>query len=48
VVLGSDRGLGWWPAVLAAFDNLLVLGLGAFASLGFTDGRTILYWWWRC
>ena len=38
-------GLGWWLAVFAAFDNLLVLGLGAFAPLGFTDGSTILYWW---
>ncbi len=40
-------GLGWWLAVFAAFDNLLVLGLGAFAPLGFTDGSTILYWWKR-
>ena len=30
--------------LLAAF-NLLVLGLGAFAPLGFTDGSTILTWW---
>ena len=42
-----DGGLGWWLAVFAAFDNLLVLGLGAFAPLGFTDGSTILYWWGR-
>jgi hypothetical protein len=45
-VIGPNR-LGWWLAVFAAFDNLLVLGLGAFAPLGFTDGSTILYWWRR-
>ena len=35
---------GTWLALLAAGDNLLVLGLAAFLPLGFTDGSTILPW----
>ncbi len=34
-----------WLSAFAAFDNLLVLGLGAFLPLGFTDGSTLLKWW---
>lgn len=30
---------------LAALDNLLFFGLGAFLPLGFTDGSTLLHWW---
>ena len=44
-LVGPDAGLFWWLAVLAAADNLLLLGVGAFAPLGFTDGSTILHWW---
>ncbi len=38
----------YWVGLLLFFfalDNLLVLGLGAFLPLGFTDGSTILTWW---
>lgn len=45
LLLGQAAGLLWWLALLAAADNLLVLGLGAFLPLGFTDGSTILRWW---
>ena len=34
-----------WLAAFVALDNLVVLGLGAFLPLGFTDGSTILTWW---
>ena len=47
LLLGQPVGLVWWLAVLAAGDNLLLLGLGAFLPLGFTDGSTILRWWRR-
>ncbi len=40
----SSGAIGWILAFIA-FDNLLVLGLGAFLPLGFTDGSTILTWW---
>lgn len=32
----------WWLALFFCLDNLLVLGLGAFLPLGFTDGSTLL------
>jgi len=38
-------GLIGWLCAFVAFDNLLVLGLGAFLPLGFTDGSTLLKWW---
>jgi Zn-dependent protease len=34
----------WWLFLFFAADNLLVLSLGAFLPLGFTDGSTILRW----
>ncbi|MBK8049077.1 MAG: hypothetical protein IPK16_19375 [Anaerolineales bacterium] len=46
-LIGQSAGLAWWLAIFAAFDNLVVLGLGAFLPLGFTDGSTILHWWRR-
>jgi hypothetical protein len=46
-LLGPEGGLAWFLALVAAADNLLVLGLGAFLPLGFTDGSTILQWWRR-
>jgi hypothetical protein len=38
-------GVIGWIIAFVAFDNLVVLGLGAFLPLGFTDGSTILTWW---
>ena len=38
-------GLIGWVCAFLAVDNLLVLGLGAFMPLGFTDGSTLLMWW---
>ena len=38
-------GVSWWVALFFFLDNLLVLTLGAFVPLGFTDGSTLLYWW---
>jgi hypothetical protein len=38
-------GVYWWVALFFFLDNLLVLTLGAFVPLGFTDGSTLLYWW---
>ena len=31
--------------IILMLDNLLVLGIGAFLPLGFTDGSTLLAWW---
>jgi hypothetical protein len=39
-----STGVIGWIIAFVAFDNLLVLGLGAFLPLGFTDGSTILAW----
>ncbi|MBW7885798.1 MAG: hypothetical protein H3C34_24840, partial [Caldilineaceae bacterium] len=47
LVLSGSGGVGWWLLVFLAVDNLVVLGLGAFLPLGFTDGSTILNWWGR-
>jgi hypothetical protein len=38
-------GVYWWVALFFFLDNLLVLTLGAFLPLGFTDGSTLLHWW---
>ena len=38
-------GIYWWVALFFFLDNLLVLTLGAFLPLGFTDGSTLLHWW---
>jgi hypothetical protein len=38
-------GVFWWVALFFFLDNLLVLTLGAFLPLGFTDGSTLLHWW---
>lgn len=32
----------WWLSLFFAVDNLIILALGAFLPLGFTDGSTIL------
>jgi Zn-dependent protease len=45
VIAAVTTGLIGWIIAFVAFDNLVVLGLGAFAPLGFTDGSTILTWW---
>jgi hypothetical protein len=38
-------GAPWWVGVFFFLDNLIVLTLGAFLPLGFTDGSTLLHWW---
>jgi Zn-dependent protease len=45
VLAALSTGLIGWIIAFLAFDNLVVLGLGAFVPLGFTDGSTILTWW---
>ena len=45
VIAAVTTGLIGWIIAFVAFDNLVVLGLGAFLPLGFTDGSTILTWW---
>ncbi|HEU5104138.1 MAG TPA: hypothetical protein VFU22_34210 [Roseiflexaceae bacterium] len=45
LALRSAGGPIWWLAVFVFLDNLLVLTIGAFLPLGFTDGSTLLYWW---
>ncbi|MBI5567479.1 MAG: hypothetical protein HY870_21445 [Chloroflexi bacterium] len=45
VIAALSTGVLGWIIAFTAFDNLLVLGLGAFLPLGFTDGSTILMWW---
>jgi hypothetical protein len=48
VIVLTFRPLGgvyWWVALFFFLDNLLVLTLGAFVPLGFTDGSTLLHWW---
>jgi hypothetical protein len=41
LIIPVDTG-PWWLALFFCLDNLLVLGLGAFLPLGFTDGSTLL------
>ncbi len=38
-------GALWWVGVFFFLDNLIVITLGAFLPLGFTDGSTLLRWW---
>jgi hypothetical protein len=38
-------GTLWLLATFFFLDNLLVLTLGSFLPLGFTDGSTLLEWW---
>jgi hypothetical protein len=45
VIAAMTTSVIGWMGAFVAFDNLLVLGLGAFLPLGFTDGSTILTWW---
>jgi hypothetical protein len=45
LALRSAGGALWWLALFFFLDNLLVLTLGAFLPLGFTDGSTLLHWW---
>lgn len=37
----------WWVVAFLFLDNLLVLALGAFLPLSFTDGGTLKKWWGR-
>lgn len=45
LLLNPADGVIFWLAAFAAVDNVLVLGLGAFLPLGFTDGSTLLRHW---
>jgi hypothetical protein len=45
LVLAGIGGAFWWLARFFLLDNLLVMMLGAFLPLGFTDGSTLLHWW---
>ena len=45
LALRAEGGALWWVAVFVFLDNLLLLTLGAFLPLGFTDGSTLLRWW---
>lgn len=41
----GEGSLIWWVVVYLFLNNLVVLCLGAFLPLGFTDGSTILHYW---
>jgi hypothetical protein len=45
LALRSVAGTLWLLATFFFLDNLLVLTLGSFLPLGFTDGSTLLEWW---
>ena len=45
LALRAGGGVLWWVAAFVFLDNLLLLTLGAFLPLGFTDGSTLLRWW---
>ena len=45
LALRAGGGVLWWVAAFGFLDNLLLLPLGAFLPLGFTDGSTLLRWW---
>ncbi|HEY4721741.1 MAG TPA: hypothetical protein VII92_07840, partial [Anaerolineae bacterium] len=47
LALQNSAGILKWLALFTALDNLLVIGLGAFLPLGFTDGSTLLRYWSR-
>jgi hypothetical protein len=44
LALAAAGGVLWYVALFFWLDNLLVLTLGAFLPLGFTDGSTLLRW----
>jgi hypothetical protein len=44
LALAATGGVFWYVALFFFLDNLLVLTLGAFLPLGFTDGSTLLHW----
>lgn len=45
LALRGPVGELWWVLAFFFLDNLLVLTLGAFLPLGFTDGSTLLRQW---
>jgi len=45
LALRGPAGALWWVLAFFFLDNLLVLTLGAFLPLGFTDGSTLLRQW---
>jgi hypothetical protein len=44
VALWNTNAILRWSSAFFFLDNLLVLTIGAFLPLGFTDGSTILHW----
>jgi mannose/fructose/N-acetylgalactosamine-specific phosphotransferase system component IID len=44
LALAATGGVVWYVVLFFLLDNLLVLTLGAFLPLGFTDGSTLLHW----
>ncbi|HSH02681.1 MAG TPA: hypothetical protein VLL52_09205 [Anaerolineae bacterium] len=45
LVLGPERGtIGYGILQFAFWENLVLIGLGAFVPLGFTDGSSLLEW----
>jgi hypothetical protein len=44
LALAAVGGVLWYGALFFCLDNLFVFTLGAFLSLGFTDGSTLLHW----
>jgi hypothetical protein len=45
LLLRPVGGAPWWVGLFLFLDNLVLLTLGAFLPLGFTDGSTLLHWW---
>jgi Zn-dependent protease len=45
LLLRSAEPVVWWTALFVFLTNFVVLTLGAFLPLGFTDGSTLLEWW---
>lgn len=45
VALYPMSGAARWVSLFFLVDNFVLLTLGAFLPLGFTDGSTLLKWW---
>jgi len=43
--LWRGGGPAWAAWLFFTLDNLVILGLGSFLPLGFTDGGTLMRWW---
>lgn len=45
LALRPAGGVAWYVALFVCLNNFVILTLGAFLPLGFTDGSTLLEWW---